>query len=490
MDAAVSALHTRGRSRIVVLPLFLSDDHPRLRLAKTQLGQTDGLIWAKPFGESYLAAEVLADRLRTLDEPEKHHTVLVAYGATTDENRMAMQADLDRLMAHASDGLSLRSTKSLVWYEYGIEGEETKRKEVTKDLIKVSMKRGGTAIVPFNLAMKLDSMMSMSGFMQKHLPKSVQFIQDEVLPHPAVGVWLTRELQRPTLTMDDLGVVFLAHGADFDWNETMRQAAAPITDKYKVEFAFSMADKPVVERAIHKLEARGAKAIVIVRVFGMSASFLSSVHRMLGHDVEHAGHHHTHSGGHAHHSMGGPGPRIRTAAITATSGGIDDHPLFAEALLERAKALSKDSAKETIVVVAHGSGSDTRNQAWKETLNSVAAHMGDQGGDEFRAIHTGTWREDWPDKRKVEVAAIRKHVEDGLKDGGRVIVIPARTTLQGPEAKLLKGLEYTLGTGFAPSPQFTRWVETHIERGAATLGLQRASAANPAPHRSDDTHHD
>jgi hypothetical protein len=98
-------------------------------------------------------------------------------------------------------------------------------------------------------------------------------------------------------------------------------------------------------------------------------------------------------------------------------------------------------------------------------------------GAAFRAIHVGTWREDWPGKREPEIAAIRAKIEEATKDGGRALVIPARTTAQGPEQQFLDGLTYELGTGFAPHPLFETWFEEQIEAGIARF---RGRAATPA----------
>ncbi|HET7267921.1 MAG TPA: hypothetical protein VFJ15_07415, partial [Oleiagrimonas sp.] len=59
-----------------------------------------------------------------------------------------------------------------------------------------------------------------------------------------------------------------------------------------------MADPPVVERAIDKLEKQDVRAIVVVRAFSMASSFLPSVKRMLGLDVEASDMQHDHHGGH------------------------------------------------------------------------------------------------------------------------------------------------------------------------------------------------
>lgn len=54
-------------------------------------------------------------------------------------------------------------------------------------------------------------------------------------------------------------------------------------------------------------------------------------------------------------------------------------------------------------------------------------------------------------------------VEEASKDGGRAIVISNRITGAGPYQKYLKGLDYLFnGTGIAPHPNLTRWIEQGV----------------------------
>lgn len=105
---------------------------------------------------------------------------------------------------------------------------------------------------------------------------------------------------------------------------------------------------------------------------------------------------------------------IRTRLPVRTTGGIGANPLFAAALLDRARALSRNSAKETIILVAHGAESDQQNEQWLRTLETLAAYMNKAGSNEFRAIKVATWREDWPDKREPWIKEIRAMAERWL----------------------------------------------------------------------------
>ena len=182
-------------------------------------------------------------------------------------------------------------------------------------------------------------------------------------------------------------------------------------------------------------------------------------------------------------------PRIRTVLPIQTVGGLGSSPLFAAALLDRARELSRNPARDTIILVAHGSGDDRLNDEWLTVLKTIAEHMRVSGGDEFLAIKVATWREDWPDKRAPWVEKIRGMVDEAAKQGGRAIVIPARIAGEGPERKFLSGLEYDLGSGFAPHPLFLQWVEEKIRDGIARFAnIRNAGGATEEVEDHDLAH--
>lgn len=508
MTEALAALEAAGVDRLVVLPLFLSDAHPRLAATEsllTELAPAMEIAHARPFGASYLAVEVLRDRLRAAQAGSRagHHgakpatpdlkrpaetaptpdggreLVVVGSGASSEAERAAMTEDLELLATWAAEGMGYRSVRAVVGPDLWTDAPEVEAAFESE----LAALTADATVVPFDLGFKLDGMMQFAAGLRYQVPEGVTLAAGEVTPHPAVTLWLSREAARHApLTDEDLGVVFLAHGADWHWNETMRDAVASLAERFTLEFCFSMADRDLVERALRRLEERGAKAAVVVRVFGLESSFRGTVEGMLGLDVEgpdglrpapaadggSAGGH----GGHGGHGMMGSPERIRTALLTSTVGGLEDHELFARALLDRARELSADPSRETLLITAHGTGADADNDHWKDLLASIADQMRDLGA-EFEDIETVTWREDWPDKSKPEVARARELVENVTAAGGRVLVVPARTTGEGPETRLLDGLPIEVGEGFAPHPLFTRWVEEQIQAGAEALPLAR-----------------
>lgn len=499
LAAAVTELAARGVERVVVLPLFLTGAEvgfQRLARAVAPGGWRVPVTLGDRFGRSYLAVELLADRFRTITAPAGRRVVVVGHGAGDPASVTAMTTELQRLADQAAQGFGFESVRVLAWRDRSAAADGDRQAAATLG----GLVAGGPrpVVVPFQLGPKLDSMMSFAASLARELG-AVERVEADLTPDPLVGLWMIREANRHRrLEVDDVGVVFLAHGSDHHWNQGMRAAVAGLAARYRVEFAFCMADAALVERAIRRLEARGARAVVVVRVFGLARSFRASVDRMLGLDVEgtdppaHAGHGDGH--GHGHGPAGPPPPRLRIAARAVSVGGLEDSPHFAAALLDRALAMSREPARETVILVAHGAGDDPSNDHWRQRLASLARTMRAGAGAKFRAIEVGTWREDWPAQRAPEVAAIRGLVEVASADGGRALVIPARTTGQGPEAELLAGLRYQLGHGFAPHPRFERWVEEQIGLGLEALGAVQArpaAAAPPAPpaHLHDERDH-
>ena len=477
LEGARPAILRSGIRRVVVLPFFLSRSDPRFRRAESLVRELiepqAAVVWSRPFGESCFATEVLAERLRGVEDRRGRRLVVVGAGAQDEESRRAMAADWQRLAEAAADGMGFESVRVVV----------AASREAVGAALAAAVEGGERpVVVPFHLGSKLDGMMSFTAELRRQAPHGAEVENGDVSPHPAIAIWMTRETNRHLpLRPHEVGVAVLAHGADYHWNEAMRRAAEPLARDFLVEPAFSMADRQVIEHAIRRLEQRGARLIVVLRVFGLSASFRDDVERLIGLDIE-RGRPARGAGGATHHGHGHepgePPRRILSSAVLTTTGGLEDHPLFAEALLDRARALSRDPARETVILVAHGEGDDARDLHWRAVLGSLAARMRENGGGRFRSILAGTWREDWPDKREAAAEEVRRFVREAAAGGGRAIVVPARTLGQGPERRLLEGLDFELGEGFIPHPLFARWAEEQVR--AALAELQGTSPARAA----------
>lgn len=486
LRTGVDRLLNKGAARIVVIPLFISTADPRYGLAHQLLENekiTVPVSFARPYGESLFAVEDLADKFRMIRQPAETGVVVVGYGAADNDSEQKMKADWKRVAGKAAAGFDFPSLDIVIGRDKKDDDAEERTARLKQALAEAAHGTGSggarkTVVVPFHFGPRFDSMMSFDTGLKRLLPSGAQLLAagnadgspDASQMTGNLAIWLQREANRSqSLARQDIGVVFLSHGSDFHWNETMREAIQPLMKRYKIEFAFSMADQATIERAIRKLEQRGAKAAIIVRVFAMEDSFRRSIERMAGLDVENPVQDNPDiDAGHGHgHGAAVPAPRIRTSLPIQTAGGLGSSPLFAAALLDRARTLSKNPARDTVILVAHGSGSDRQNEQWNRNLEEIAQYMQKDAAGAFRAIKVATWREDWPDKRAPWIEKVRAMVEEAKSHGGRAIVIPARTTGEGPEKKFLSGLEFDLGSGFAPHPMFVQWVDEQIKAGLA-----------------------
>ena len=160
------------------------------------------------------------------------------------------------------------------------------------------------------------------------------------------------------------GILLLAHGGDASWNREIEILRARVDKQVPTETALGMADTKSLQAAVDILEKRGVARIIAVPLFVQSRSeVLDQTRYALGLAQKpseafraglalmprtHAGH-----SGHVH-AMSFSLERVKARAPIAMSRALDDHELVARILNKRAKALSQDASKESVVLVAHG----------------------------------------------------------------------------------------------------------------------------------------
>lgn len=278
----------------------------------------------------------------------------------------------------------------------------------------------------------------------------------------------------------DFGVLVMAHGGGPQWNREVGEALAPLVREQPLEIAFGMADAASLQEGVERLQAQGVKRIGVVRLFVSGESWYERTAQIVGlapgapprpavDHAQHAGH-----GEHGGHRM--EFWRLDSKAEFAMSHeGLMDAPEMGEVLAERARGLSRDAAKEDVLILAHGPADDAEDARWKAQLDARAERV--RAALPFRRVQVETLREDWPDKREAAEARIRAYVERANREGGRALVVPFRVQGFGPYAKVLTGLDYASdGRGLVPSPQLTQWVQ----RQASQLRTQFPTAAGSA----------
>lgn len=477
LQKALNKLDENNAETIVVLPLFYSMSHPRLNLLRSMLeliiDNNKETIYARSFGNTYLAVEMLIERLKVSQFNEQNPLLLLGHGASSQKSLTLMERDLRRIADLALQDFENKKLEVVVLPgDRANKNYREQNKTAWSRINDLGAKHGVEKLLPFHLGPELDGMMAVNEWAKDRMPKFMQMVEFEDNEVEFYSLWMQREANRYLSAKEaPLGIVINAHGSDFHWNQGMREAVEELTNKYPVEFAFSMADPQDLRAAVKRLEQRGVGVIVVVRVFGMRASFRHSIERLIGLDVDAPELCKTEQEDDRH--KGEPPMRLRTSALVVTEGGLGDNALFAEAMLDRANQLAVDRADDTVIIVAHGKGTDSANEQWLKVLASLVEKMKAMGGDEFRDIKFQTWQEDWHDKRGERINAVKSMVEEAAENNGHAIVIPARTTGKGRSRQFLKSSEFIAGEGFAPHPLFQKWVEQQLQRGVETVKQTR-----------------
>lgn len=280
----------------------------------------------------------------------------------------------------------------------------------------------------------------------------------------------------PPAAAPSAGVLLMAHGGRTDWNQAVLDMVAPLQKRAPLEVAFGMATADSIQAAVAALEKRGVRRIVVVRLFVSGDSFINETEQILGlrpgapprsagGDAAHAGH--AHHGG-SSHSMA-LWKIDAQSAFVLTKEGLMESPLVGEILARRARELSKDPARESVLILGHGPADDAENARWLDEMRERAGPIRD--ALPFREVATETLREDWPEKRKSAEERIQNFVRKAQESGGTAIVLPFRVQGFGPYAGILKGLSYVSdGKGFLPDPLISRWIEDQVAKTTARLG--------------------
>jgi sirohydrochlorin ferrochelatase len=281
----------------------------------------------------------------------------------------------------------------------------------------------------------------------------------------------------PATSSADPGILLLAHGGSKEWNARVLELAQKVDRSRPVEVAFGMATRRNIQAAVDRLSARGVTEIVAVPLFVSSwSSVVTSTEYLLGLRAEAPGDlaafaRMDHSDpaapamAHAGHQMevppSGTTPVEAKARITRMTPALNAHPVVADILQTRARALSRNPVEEAVVIVAHGPVPDDENARWLQDMRALAARMARDMP--FASIDCLTLRDDAPPAvRGAATAELRALVSARIAEGRRVLIVPLLLSFGGIErgiATRLEGLPYTLADkALMPDDRLVTWV--------------------------------
>lgn len=273
------------------------------------------------------------------------------------------------------------------------------------------------------------------------------------------------------------GLLLLAHGGDSSWNGEIMALRDRIRRTMPVEVALGMADADAIQKALDRLELGGLVKIVAVPLFIHSDSEVMDQTRfVLGIAERPSAVFHRAMAAHPHGSRSSGGShRVKSLKPLTMTKALDDHPLVAEILLERAKAISQAPASETVIVVGHGPVDDAANAAWFKTMQGLAGWVKAKGG--FKSAAGATLRDDAPASVRAKAVKELRELVTRASLNGRVLVVPhliARGGIEKKVAEALAGLRYSWdGETLMPHKNMERWVLESAAVGAKKEDMRR-----------------
>ncbi len=474
LQKSVQSLQESGVTDIVALPLFLSQDDPVLRKVAANLPAyhaREQIRLAPPMSESYLSAQVLLDRVKTVSQnPAEEHLVVLGIGAMEAADEEGIRSDIAPLIDYVKQYIPFHNTEVGIYFDRNAETslKEAKNQGVDDLIIRTAAKKGRTIVVPFYIGPRFDNRMSMTNWLSRKFSEyDLTFVKEEIIPHPNVLLWLKKTANHYLVPKpDQVGVIIMPHGSTQPYNDVVEEIIAPLKSRYRIEMAYGMGDPFLIQQAVTRLETEGVRRIIFVRMYSLEDQMKGLTDYILGLSK---------TAPTKRNPKDTPPTQVRSAALFSAFGGYEEGPDIPQVLHERVLELSRNPSRETVILVAHGSGSDEADARWLEVMDGHASRLQKLVKFKFQDIQTATVREDWPEKREAAVNRLKEMIEKAKKKG-RVLLISNRLHGAGPyerflnEVGLEKDRDYEMNSqGFAPHPLMTRWLASGIEQAIRSI---------------------
>lgn len=261
----------------------------------------------------------------------------------------------------------------------------------------------------------------------------------------------------PAWSQDALLVV--AHGArQAEWNNRVLRIVEQVEWKGPVGVAFLMSapEGHALDEVVRKLDGSGAARIVVLPLMVSSyGEHYEEIRYYVGDREE--------KPEHAHHAP------FQTRAQLVLTPAMDEHAVISKILTEQARAMSKNAANESLVLVAHGPNDEGFNRHWLAKLGQHAGRV--RGALGFRRVEVVTLRDDAPKPiRDAATEQLRATVRKAAEDS-RVLVLPVLISvghIQRQIQERLEGLEYQMsGTGIADHRLTAEWIRQQAQDALA-----------------------
>ncbi len=256
--------------------------------------------------------------------------------------------------------------------------------------------------------------------------------------------WIVETPERASV-----GVLALAHGFKERGNRQFTAAYSAASRDYPTAFAFGMAmmTSEHIQSALDAFQAKGVdKILIIPTTTADNTTLVRQWDYIFGKRDE---------------SAYLDVPRVTTKAELVWSPTPTADPIMAQIMLDYARELSSEPAKEMIIIIGHGPQDSADNDKELAILNRHADFIKAQGG--FSEVRAANVQDDAPrDVRASNVAMLRGWAEQAMADERRVIVVHTALTQSGVVGRMEKdvaGVASFNRKGLMEHPLFGQWID-------------------------------
>jgi len=256
----------------------------------------------------------------------------------------------------------------------------------------------------------------------------------------------------PETLKNDAGVLIMSHGFREQGDKMFRQSLSDIANALPTSLSLGMGMmmSDHVQLSINDLEAAGVDKIVVVPV-------VSNRYNELMRQWEYIL-------GQRDKAEFVTVPQVKSKAKIYLAKPPEDDPLIAEIIHDHAIEISKNPAKDFVIIVAHGaSGKDAARDNPKELeiLETLARYVKEDGG--FADVKAALLQDDAPAAvREANVQRLRAMAQGAVDRGQSVLIVTnliGARTLQPKLRADLKGIDYAFNAkGIAQHPNFVEWI--------------------------------
>lgn len=470
---AIEELDNLGADKIIAVPLFISSysghiqeieyvlklvDNPPSDEELIQVDTPAEIIFTRAMDDHPLVAYMLADQIVNLSRTTTNATAVILSHGTEDEKNLLSQIN-------CQDALAYETKTILKWWgnpatkvedvKYAfIHLNETIHPELTPGAVVENASLEGDVVV-------LPLMISEGFFTERRIPQLLEGQDYEyngyaLAPHPNMARWIETSV-RCAIGREKNGVLIIDHGSlEKERVNAVRKLVNEI-ELYNVPIALAFAEHPPknesISAGIAKLIGQGSNNIIAVTLFTTPTTDHEEVREQVYLALQNID----------QTKIFQSYPTHMGVRVTVT-GPIDDHPLIAGVLLDRAREVSEKEYEETLVICPWG---DSRYFEYSE-LHAKTLTEQIKMSSNFSDVRYGFMG--------CQGSPNIRQTVDEVQDGGPVIVVTVNSMgsdyVDGLISQKLEGLNYTYnGKGFYgysgnidPHQNIARWIEFTISK--------------------------